>query len=92
MEMAEARIRSISENEIDWYVATGEPLMRAGAFGISHYGEVFVSDIRGSYSCFAGLPKRMLLAALTRSGFLLPLGATVESLFQDIRLSTFKNH
>lgn len=91
VEVAVARIRPFSENEIDWYVSTSEPLTRAGALGISHYGEMFVSGIEGSYSCFAGLPKRTLLAALIRSGFSLPFGAAAESLLHNIRLSEFKH-
>lgn len=64
-ESASAKIKPLSEEEIDWYIATGEPLTRAGAFGISRIGEIFVERIEGSYSCFAGLPKRLLLAMLT---------------------------
>lgn len=64
VEKAFARMRKLSGEEIDWYVSTQEPLTRAGAFGISHYGEVFVEKLEGSYSCFAGLPKRSLLASI----------------------------
>ena len=65
-ERATATMRSFSPREIDWYVGTGEPLSRAGAFGISRYGEIFVERLEGSYSCFAGLPKRALLFALSK--------------------------
>ena len=66
-EAAEFRCYPLSREEIEWYVSTGEPLERAGAIGISHYGECLVTGIRGSYSCIAGLPKRTLLAILGSS-------------------------
>lgn len=63
-ENADAVIKALSDSEIAWYVETEEPLSRAGAFGISRYGEIFVERIEGAHSCIAGLPKTALLAAL----------------------------
>lgn len=65
VEATRVRIRELSESDIEWYVSTGEPLTRAGSFGISQFGEIFVSSIEGSYSCIAGLPKVALLAVLS---------------------------
>lgn len=67
-ESAVAHLRRLSSHDIDWYVGMGEPLSRAGSLGISRYGEIFIEGIDGAYSCFAGLPKRSLLAALVRAG------------------------
>jgi len=64
VETAEIAFRSFSQEMIDWYVSTGEPLTRAGAFGISKRGEILVEAIHGSYSCIAGLPKRSTLLLL----------------------------
>ena len=50
---------------IEWYISTQEPLTRAGAFGISRIGEIFVDALEGEYSCVAGLPKRATLLALS---------------------------
>ena len=66
-EYATIHIRELSPAEIGWYVSTGEPLSRAGAIGISHYGEAFVTGVEGAYSCVAGLPKDALLAILGQS-------------------------
>jgi len=69
---AGAKIKVMTAEEIAWYVGTGEPLSRAGAFGISRRGEIFIEKLTGSYSCFAGLPKRtlgMLLAEYQYPGF-----------------------
>lgn len=63
-ETAEIVLRELDEQLISWYVGIGEPLNRAGAIGITHYGEVLVSAIRGSYSCVAGLPKASLIKML----------------------------
>ena len=67
-EIAVARIRELTNEDISWYIGTGEPMTRAGSLGISRYGEIFIERIEGSYSCFSGLPKRALLAAIARIG------------------------
>jgi septum formation protein len=46
----------LSEAEIAWYVATGEPADKAGAYGIQGLASRFVSRIEGSYSNVVGLP------------------------------------
>lgn len=66
-ENAKFFLRPLSEADISWYISTQEPLSRAGAIGISHYGEAFISKIEGSYSCIAGLPKNSLLTILAQS-------------------------
>ncbi len=68
LEYADAQIKALSESEIAWYIETEEPLSRAGAFGISRYGEIFVEKTYGAYSCIAGLPKIALLACLDATG------------------------
>jgi len=46
----------LTENEITWYVDTGEPLDKAGAYAIQGLASRFVTRIEGSYSNVVGLP------------------------------------
>ena len=59
--------RELSPDEIWGYIATGEPLDKAGAYGIQSVGALLVSGIRGDYSNVMGLPVFRL--GLILSGF-----------------------
>lgn len=50
------KIRSLSETEIEHYVATGEPMDKAGAYAIQGIGALLVEYIEGCYSNVVGLP------------------------------------
>ena len=57
----------MTEQEIDAYVATGEPLDKVGAYGIQGMGGMFVDRIDGSYSNVVGLPMSMLRTMLAQA-------------------------
>ena len=62
------RFRALSAEEIDWYVATGEPMDKAGAYGIQERGALLVEGIRGDYCNVVGLPVTLLLELLRDFG------------------------
>ncbi len=56
----------LSESEIEDYVRSGEPMDKAGAYGIQGKGALFVKGIRGDYYNVMGLPVARLFRALKR--------------------------
>ena len=54
--VAQVRFRSLTNDEIDAYVATGEPMDKAGAYGIQGQGGTLVSSYEGDFSSIIGLP------------------------------------
>jgi septum formation protein len=50
------RLRILSEGEIAAYIASGEPLDKAGAYAIQGRAAAFIPELRGSYSGVMGLP------------------------------------
>lgn len=73
VEETEVTFRELTAKEVDAYIATGEPMDKAGAYGIQGLGSLFVSAIRGDYFNVMGLPLCRLGMALKNFG-LAPLG------------------
>jgi septum formation protein len=60
---------ALSEEEIAWYVATGEPLDKAGAYAVQGIGAMFVDEVEGNYSNVVGLPLPAVRRVLAELGF-----------------------
>ena len=58
----------LNEADIGWYVATGEPLDKAGAYAVQGSGGIFVSSIRGSHDNVVGLPLAVTRRLLAGAG------------------------
>jgi septum formation protein len=56
VEVTAVEVTPMTSGEIDWYVASGEPMGKAGAYAIQGLASRFVSRIEGSYSNVVGLP------------------------------------
>ena len=76
-EAAAVRFRPLSEADIARYVATGEPMDKAGAYGIQGYGAMLVEGIDGDYYNVMGLPVCRLARMLAGFG-LDPLALAAE--------------
>ena len=59
-ESTEVRFAAMNEDEIRWYVETGEPMDKAGAYAIQGQGARFIEGIKGDYFNVMGLPLRLL--------------------------------
>ncbi|WP_223702925.1 Maf family protein [Sutcliffiella deserti] len=47
---------SLTDEEIDYYIQSGEPMDKAGSYGIQEVGALFVKEIKGDYFSVVGLP------------------------------------
>ncbi len=59
-ETTRVRFAELSTAELDWYVSTGEPRDKAGAYAIQGKGGVFITGIQGDYFNIVGLPVRLV--------------------------------
>jgi septum formation protein len=68
------RFYDLSTDEIASYVATGEPLDKAGAYGIQGRGAALVERIDGDFYTVMGLPLGNVVRHLSEFGYVLPAG------------------
>lgn len=72
--------RALTDDEIEAYIATGEPMDKAGAYGIQGYGATIVERVDGDYFSVMGLGLRRVVELLERVGvrYRFGEGLTVE--------------
>ncbi len=68
----EVRFKKLSQETIASYISTGEPIGKAGAYGIQGQGGILIDGINGSYSNVVGLPLERLWESL-KTGFQFPV-------------------
>lgn len=70
--LSRVEFRDVTEVEIAAYVRTGEPMDKAGAYGIQGLGGAFVRAVYGSYTNVVGLPLAETLGMLQKNGVIAP--------------------
>ena len=68
VEEVRVRFRTLRADEIEAYIATGEPMDKAGAYGIQGYGATIVECVNGDYFSVMGLPLARLVGLLRDVG------------------------
>ena len=68
VESVEVTFRPLTAEQIDAYIATGEPMDKAGAYGIQGYGAVIVERVHGDYFAVMGLALGRLVGLLEQVG------------------------
>lgn len=66
--------RDLTDDDIGRYVATGEPMDKAGAYGIQGYGATIVTRVDGDYFAVMGLPVQRMVRLFGRLGLTYPFG------------------
>ncbi|MFA6941349.1 MAG: Maf-like protein [Clostridiaceae bacterium] len=73
-EKSDVFFSKLTDEEINWYISTKEPLDKAGSYGIQGYGSRFIEKIEGCYFNIVGLPLNKLYSMLKLMGVNLFLG------------------
>jgi septum formation protein len=68
VEQVSVTFRELGDDEIEAYIATGEPMDKAGAYGIQGYGATIVKRIEGDYFAVMGLPLVRLVVLMAELG------------------------
>jgi septum formation protein len=71
--------RRMTDDFLRAYVATGEPMDKAGAYGIQGYGAALVERVEGDFFSVMGLPVRLVLRLLEEAGERYEFGGTVAT-------------
>ncbi len=90
VEIVRVMMRKYTDAEIEDYVATGEPLDKAGAYALQGKGRELIQKLEGDYLAAVGLPLRPIARALTRYGITPP--NDVEKIYRDKNFLNWKSY
>ena len=79
VETVRVTFRKLTDEEIDAYIDTGEPMDKAGAYGIQGFGATIVTKVNGDYFAVMGLPLNRLARQLESLGLRYPFGPLVAA-------------
>jgi len=68
VESAEVDLADVDASVLDWYVSTGEPLDKAGAYALQGVGALLIRSVRGDPTTIIGLPLRTTIGLLRSAG------------------------
>jgi septum formation protein len=68
-EQTDVTFWSLTEEEIEDYILTGEPMDKAGSYGIQGLGSLFAKELKGDYFSVVGLPISRTVKELKTAGF-----------------------
>jgi septum formation protein len=73
--------KHMTEEEISWYISTGEPMDKAGAYAVQGIGSLFIDKVLGSYTNVIGLPLSHIYSDLKKFGISLhsPFGGDLNN-------------
>lgn len=75
IEEVKVKFRRLREEEIEAYIATGEPMDKAGAYGIQGFGATIVERVEGDYFAVMGLPLVRLVGLMREVGVVYQFGS-----------------
>ena len=75
IEEVKVKFRRLREEEIEAYIATGEPMDKAGAYGIQGFGATIVERVEGDYFAVMGLPLVRLIGLMRDVGVVYQFGS-----------------
>jgi septum formation protein len=79
IEEVQVKFRRLRKDEIEGYVATGEPMDKAGAYGIQGFGATMVERVEGDYFAVMGLPLARLVGLMRDVGVTYRFGELATS-------------
>ena len=69
VDTARVTVVPLTDELVEWYVATGEPMDKAGAYGVQGQGAVLIERVEGALTTVVGLPLRLLADRLAALGW-----------------------